>query len=343
MGRRFCVRCGAEERDDLPIIDGLCPKHFLEERRILELPSKVFITMCPSCGSVKVSNVWVPTDGSVTHALETYMNKALIRKRRVYPGFTDIKIRVKGLISDKAVVEVSGRYKGVILRQELQVGFEIDRRLCPICSSVRNESYEAIVQVRTEGPPREEVFRRVAERIIRMHEFRDVVKVEESREGIDLKFRSVSSARAVSSLLRSEFSARIKQTWKDYGFIRGRKHGRLTVSARIPSLMRGDIVEVGDSLMRVADVRSNGAFVLKDLSTGSLKELGHDDLWVKGFKLLTSKDYGLITGRIINYEGGKAVIQTDSGGIYYIRPPKILDLGSSVEILIYKGRQYLLL
>ena len=343
MGRRFCVRCGAEERDDLPIIDGLCPKHFLEERRILELPSKVFITMCPSCGSINIGNSWLPTDGSITNALETYINKALVKKRKTYPGFTNVKVLVKGIISDKAILEVVGKYKQVILRQEIQTYFEIRKKLCPRCSSIRNEVYEAMIQVRMEGPPREEIFRRIADRVVKTHEFTDVVKIEECREGIDLKFRNVSSARAISSLLKNEFSAHIKQTWKDYGFIRGKKHGKLTISVKVPSFLIGDVVEINGGLMTVVGVRSNGNFTFRDLETGSVKEFKPDDLRIRGFKLLTGKDYALISGRIINYEGGKAVVQASSGGIYYIRPSKILDLGSSVEILIYKGKQYLLI
>ncbi len=343
MGRRFCVRCGVEEREDLPIIDGLCPKHFLQERKIIELPTKVFITVCPSCGSVNIGNDWLPTDGSVPSVLETYINKALVKKRKIYPGFTNVKVRVKDIISDKAILEVVGKYNNVVLRQETQVYFEIRKKLCPRCSSVKNEFYEALIQIRTEGPPREEVFRRIAERVIKAHEFSDVVKIEESKEGVDLKFRSVSSARAIGSLLREEFSARIKQTWKDYGFVRGKKHGKLTISARVPSFLEGDIVEINGKLMVIEDIKNGGNFVFRDLETGKIKELKHDDLWIKGFKILTSKDYAVIKGRIINYEGGKAVVQASSGGIYYIRPSKMLDLGSEVKILIYKGKQYLLI
>jgi len=343
MGRRFCVRCGVEEREDLPIIDGLCPKHFLQERKIVELPTKVFITICPSCGSVNIGNAWLPTDGSVSSALETYINKTLIKKRRVYPGFTDVKIMVKDIISDKAVLEVMGKYNNVVLRQETQIYFEIKKKLCPRCSSMKNEFYEAIIQIRTEGPPREEVFRRIAERVIKAREFADVVKIEESKEGVDLKFRSISSARAIGSLLREEFSARIKQTWKDYGFVRGKKHGKLTISARVPSFLEGDIVEIDGELMVIEGIKRSRNFVFRDLETGKIKELKHEDLWTKGFKLLTSKDYAIIKGRIINYEGGKAVVQAMSGGIHYVRPSKMLDLGSEVKILIYKGKQYLLI
>ncbi len=344
MGRRFCVRCGVEEDENTPIIDGLCPKHFVEERRIVSFPSKITIVVCPSCGSVLVGNDWLPTDGSIAKALEIYINKALVKRSSIYPGFTDVEVNVDKVVSDKAFYRVKGRYGKHVLEQDGTLLFEVKHKLCPICSSIRNESYEATVQIRSEGPPRYEVFRRIADRVTELKEFSNVVKIEESHDGVDLRVRDPSSARLIASVLKKEFSAHVKQTWKDYGYLGGKKHGKLTISARVPGLLPGDVVVFDEDLYTVVGLSRKGIIFLRRLSDGRMLSVKRDELWSKGFQVLTGKDYAIVEGRLLNYEGGKAVVQAvDSGNIYYVSSPKILDLGSRVKILIYKGIPYLLI
>jgi NMD protein affecting ribosome stability and mRNA decay len=177
-----------------------------------------------------------------------------------------------------------------------------------------------------------------------LKEFSNVVKIEESQDGVDLRVRDPSSARLIASVLKKEFSAHVKQTWKDYGYVGGKKHGKLTISARVPGLLPGDVVIFDGELCSVVGLSRKGVVFLRRLSDGRRLSVKRDELWSKGFQVLTSKDYAIVEGRILNYEGGKAVVQAvGSGNIYYVSSPRILDLGSSVKILIYKGIPYLLI
>ncbi len=337
------MRCGVEESEDTPIIDGLCPKHFVQERRILELPKKITLTVCPSCGSVYVGGEWIPARGNLQEALGTYINKAMLKRSAIYPGFRNVAVHVLEITGDLARLLVEGTYGQVRLSQEVSTRIEVRRRLCPSCQSVRNESFEATVQIRSEGMPRLEVFRRVAERIVGLKEFSNVVKMEETPEGVDLRVRDQSSARFIASVLKKEFSAYIKQTWKDYGYVGGKRHGKLTISARLPGVLPGDIVLFGDELCVVLG-RSRKGLVIRRLKDGKRVEVRRDEIWSKGLNVLTPKDYAVLEGRLLNYEGGKAVVQAEaSGNIYYVDSPKIFDLGARVKILIYKGIPHLLI
>lgn len=344
MARKFCVRCGVEEGPGTPIIDGLCPKCFVKERPLLKLPSKLSVTVCSSCGAVYVGGQWDNPGSSLEEAVEYYMNRTLVKRTTVYPGLEDVRVEVESISSGKVYYRVTGKYGGVTLAQNGVAYLKVVRKLCPVCSTVKYGKYEATIQIRTEGPPRLEVFREVGRRVSRIKEFeQSVVEIKEDKNGVDLKMKDQSSARYIATILRKEFAAKIKQTWKDYGYVSGKKYGKLTISVRLPGVLAGDIIEYEGAPAVVLGIKQ-GRVIIKRLSDGKVMGLSHDDLWVKGFKFLTSKDYAIIQGRVLNYEGGKAVVQAEeSGNILYIQAPKIFDLGEPVKILIYKGKTYLLI
>ena len=344
MGRRFCVRCGREEDEQNPIIDGLCPQCFVKERYILKLPSKVTVTVCPVCGSVYVGGVWERQGGGVEDAVELFINRSLIKRSTVYPGISDVRVEVLKLSSGKAFLKVIGFYRKVRLEQDAEIYVDLRKQLCPTCASIRGEKTEATIQIRMEGEVRPEILRKVGNRVGRIRGIHDgIVEIKEDRNGVDIKLNDVSLARQIASMLRKEFSARIKQTWKDSGYVGGKRHGKLTISVRLPGMMRGDIVEFAGSPAVVTGV-GKGYVSIRMLDTGRSVRLTHDDLWKRGVRILTEKDYAVIEGTLVNYEGGRAVVQAiSSGNVFYVKAPAIFDLGDRVKILIYKGNHYLLI
>ena len=346
MGRRFCVRCGSEEGPGNPIIDGLCLKCFVKERSIIKLPNIIRIIICPLCGSVYYKGSWTKLGNDLGEVLEYLINNYYLTSGRstVYDGFTDVSVEVINIDEGKVYLSVKGTYKGTEISHEYAVSIKVVRRLCPKCAKVRGRHFEAVVQIRSEVPIRPEVVERISLVLSRMRGLEDnIVEVKEYRDGVDIKLLSQSVARHLANILRREFAAKIIQTWKDSGYISGKKHAKLTISVRVPGLLEGDIVEVDDVLAVVTSVKQ-GRVVLRRLDNGEQLRLGQSSLWEKNVKLLTPKDYAVLNAIILGYEGGKAVVQAEeSGNVYYITAPRLFKPGTRVKILIYKGRTYLMI
>jgi len=346
MGRRFCVRCGREEEPGNPIINGLCPKCFVKERSIINLPNTVKVTVCPVCGSVYCRGTWLRLGEDAKKILEYIINNYYLTSGRnaVYEGFTDVHVKVVNIDDGRAYLIVEGTYKGGKVSHECSIDVKFEKKLCPRCVSIRGRHFEAIIQIRSEAPMRREIIDRLTTALSRIRGLGEyVVEVKEYKEGLDIKLISQSVARHLASVLKREFAAKITQTWKNSGYISGRKHSKLTISVRLPGLVRGDIVDVGDELAVVINI-GQGRVVLKKLSDGSILRLNHSAFWEKGVKLLTSKDYAVMNAIVLGYEGGKAVVQgEESGNLHYITAPKLFKPGSRVKVLIYKGRTYLMI
>ncbi len=346
MGRRFCVRCGSEEGPDNPIIDGLCPKCFINERSIIKLPNIIRIIICPLCGSVYYKGSWTRLGSDLSEVLEYLINNYYLTSGRdaVYDGFTDVSVKVINIDEGKAYLSVKGVYKGTEISHDYAINIRVVKRLCPKCTKVRGKHFEAVVQIRSEVPIRPEVVEKISLVLSRTRGLEgNIVEVKEYRDGVDIKLLSQSVARHLANILRREFAAKIIQTWKDSGYISGKKHAKLTISVRVPGLLEGDIVEVDDVLAVVTSVKQ-GRVVLRRLDNGGQLRLDQSNLWEKNVKLLTPKDYAVLDAIILGYEGGKAVVQAEeSGNVYYITAPRLSKPGTRVKILIYKGRTYLMI
>ncbi len=344
MGRRFCVRCGKVESEDTPIINGLCPECFIKERYLIKLPHKFSITVCSGCGSLYIKGKWVYVGFDENEIIRYYISNALIKRDTVYPEATDVSIDEVNYAPDRTLVKVSAAVGGVRLSQELITEVVIRRRLCPRCIKIKTGSYEALIQIRYEGGNVDrELERKILNHLSRFGRLiESISEIKSVKDGLDIKVLNQGVARQVANIIKREFGAKITQSWEDAGYVSGKRHSKLTISLRLPALRRGDIIEVGNDLNVVDDV-SKGRLVIRRLKDWKIIKLSYEELWSLGFRRLSLKDYSLVSGKILNYEGGKAVIQeVTSGAIYYVRLPLLKDLGSDVTLLIYKGKAYLL-
>ncbi len=343
MVRKFCVRCGSLESKDSPIIDGLCPKCFVNERRIVELPNKVELTICSSCGALYARGRWVRLEYmSLEELLEYYINNIELSKAKVYPGFTNVSVKVEELSGEKAVIKVTATYGNIELSQEMILDVHITRKLCPRCFNIRSGAYEALIQVRFEGRGLSDINNFIARLVSNPKYGEYISEVKEVRGGYDIKVLSQSLARQLALMFRNEFGAKIITSWTNTSIVSGKRHSKLTISVRIPTLYEGDIIEVNGEVMLL--VRKGRKYlILRRLSDWHTLRITYDELWSRGFKVLSEREYVLVKGKVLSYEGGKAVIQNiDTGEIHYMQLPKLKDLGSDVSLLIYKGKTYVL-
>ncbi len=308
---RFCVRCGAEEREGFPIIDGLCPRCFVKERKIIELPPKVEITLCPSCGSTLLRGKWVFISDNIGEVVETILNELLIKRANTYPGFEDVYAEVKELTDTTARILVTGYYKGALVSQEALINVLIKRRLCPRCMKIKSGHFEAEMQIRTMAPLRGEWSRRFVSDVQGMRRLQEsVVDVKEVKNGVDVKVLDQRAAMKLANYLKRVFGAKVVSTWKDAGYRSGKKHSKLTVSVRLPGLIKGDIIELGGRLAVVVAFYGS-KMVVKFLDTGEESTVSLQRAWAEGLRYLTEKEYA------IKEEGGK-------------------------RYLLYKGRAYIM-
>ncbi|HDN75686.1 MAG TPA: hypothetical protein ENG05_00990, partial [Acidilobales archaeon] len=290
MGRRFCVRCGTEERPGYPIIDGLCPKCFLRERSIVKLPSKIELTICPSCGSVQLGSRWIMIAGNMENILEYYLNKLLIKRENLYEGFSEVRIRVKELMNSKVKLAVEGWYGGNKIIQESLINVRIKRRLCPRCIKVKVGSYEALVQIRYVGGIDRSLNREIIKLIMSNEKiFKSLSDIEEVKEGLNLKFLDQSIAKYLANIIKKKYGAKIIQSWSDAGYVSGRKHSKLTIAVRLPVLKVGDVITISnEDLALVLDVKDNHVAV-RFLRSGLVGKISYDELWSRGFNKLSPK------------------------------------------------------
>ena len=206
MGRRFCVRCGVLESSDRPIIDGLCPKCFTKERSIVNLPSKIEITVCSSCYALYFMGKWVNAGLRLDEILEYYINNALMKRENIYPGFRDVRAQVIRVGGGKVEVIVKGTYRGVTLSQRMITDVRVTYRLCPRRLKVKTGGYEALIQIRFEGSVDKRLGREVLELISRYKRIvSSITDIEEVKEGLNIKLMSQGVARQIANIIRKEF------------------------------------------------------------------------------------------------------------------------------------------
>lgn len=308
---RFCVRCGAEEKEGFPIIDGLCPRCFVKERKIVELPPKIEVMMCPSCGGTLLRGKWVFINDSVEEVVEAIINDVFIRRANTYPGFTDVFAEVKELTDTTARILVTGSYKGALVSQEALINVLVKRRLCPRCMKIKSGHFEAEMQIRTMAPLRGVWSRRFISDVQGMRRLQEsVVDVKEVKNGVDVKVLDQRAAMKLANYLKRVFGAKVVSTWKDAGYRSGKKHSKLTISVRLPGLIEGDVIELGGRLAVVVAFYGS-KMVVKFLDTGEKATVSLQRAWAEGLRYLTEKEYA------IKEEGGR-------------------------QYLLYKGRAYIM-
>ncbi len=341
--RRFCVRCGALESNNNPLIDHLCLKCFLKERTIAEVPKKLEVVFCPSCGRVYIGGRWLDLGNSVPEVVEALLNN--YTKLKVTQPFTHVKFKVTGFLREStARIEVNARVKGIDVSQTVVTDIKMRKQLCPQCHRIRGKGFEAVVQIRSLSGLKEQV----SEAIEIMNRLKDVSsnvsEVEWLKEGVDIRFLSQGAARKLANVLKKELGAKVKLTWKQAGVKGGKRHSKLTISVRLPGLKQGDLIILDNRPNLILNVTQSGVEAL-DLSSGRKRKLSYDALWSSEVKYLREgKDYVITYGRVLGYQGGKAVVQLgDTGSIYYLQTLKMYEVGEKVKVLVYKGVPYLMI
>lgn len=342
---KFCLRCGSPEGPDNPLIEGLCLNCFVKERQIVKLPSKVVVVRCSSCGSIFVGGTWTQFLGDDRQALEEVVNKTFVKKQNINPNVKDVYVEVVGLYSGMADLKITARYGNAVVTQSSVIHYEILKRICPSCLSIKVKSYEAILQVRF---VRKQKSRGLE--VIRVKAFLNNLKnlrnnltdYEELVEGIDIKLNDVSIARRIANTLKREFGGVVKESWKLHTVVRGKRHSKLTISVRVVGVKPDDYLIVGDEVLKVLNVEGSELRV-KHLSKDVVKYVKIDDLMKEDFEIVPPDEAKIVSCTVAGYEGGELKLSCDDGSFRMVRKVLETSVSSKVKILIYKDSHYLIL
>ncbi len=278
---RFCVRCGSEESEINPIIDGLCPRCFLEVYGVVRIVKPIEIIYCHRCGAVKYGQKWIQLDSPE----EFYALVRDIAYRCIAPtreGVDIVALRMKPfeLWASSTVIEVDaviGRRASIT--QSIEIPIIWKKHLCPNCFKIAGKSYEAVVQLRFFNE--DEYVKKLRDELEKM--FRsDIVEIEDVKNGFDIKVVSVGIARRIVDIIRRRTKlVRVIESIGDEKRRRdGRKVGRLYISVRVLNVKPGDYVVVNKRAYTVDSV-TDTHIVLRD-SSGRVTKLSIRD-FVKQF------------------------------------------------------------
>ncbi|MCJ7720468.1 MAG: 60S ribosomal export protein NMD3, partial [Candidatus Hadarchaeum sp.] len=159
----------------------------------------------------------------------------------------DLKFEVKPSAREVLVkVHASGKIheaQGKPIVDSAQVIVGVKPTTCAVCSLMRAGYYEAILQVRGEKKIPADKLAKIeralvsnADKMMKNDRKIFISKVEKKPEGLDFYLSSLSLARNMAEILRSNFQAKVTETAKLIGQDRGGKRKfRVSVLARLPS------------------------------------------------------------------------------------------------------------
>lgn len=238
--QRFCIKCGALESTTTPLIEGLCPKCWLEENKLAIIPNEIKAEYCRICGSIRIHGRWrTPMD--MSEAITTIIWEYL---KEPEPTRSDIKrltledVEFVTQPSWRTVVRVTvkGYISSIELRQSYDVIVRLQPSICPRCIMRRSGDFEVLVQIRA---PRKLLSRlrnivKDAEKHIDENIARDIVDIIDKGNRIDVLFYSRGSANKFVSILKRFGAFHEQRSYEDIGMDRhGRKRRRTIISLQL--------------------------------------------------------------------------------------------------------------
>ena len=226
----FCPNCGSVKG---PFFRGLCSDCFLKKNSLFELPQKIQIQKCKSCGKILVSGKWLAQENSL-------LEKVILKNAKV----SDLKTPVFSFdFSEKekkisAKVKVSGKIDSNGIEQEKETAIEFLNVLCDSCMKAVSNYFEATIQLRFENPALEESVLKEIEKMLSGFSKEDVlakiVSTKNQRSGIDLVLGSKKSASKIAKAIAKKHNARLVVSFKQAkGGTRDETKRRFTYCIRI--------------------------------------------------------------------------------------------------------------
>ena len=202
--QQTCIICGS------PVFaKNLCEKCFLERHELFQVPEKIELRHCTSCGGY-YDRTWINDN------MEEILERKIIAKNDIVKK--ELKI-VKGRVTFTCRGFIKPSRK---IKEEKKTSLlMIERRKCDDCIKMLSGYYQAVIQVRGENA--EKILKKVLSVI------KEGITVEKIKHGYDVRFISKNTAFNVSRVL-GNFT--IKKTYKLITEKKGKKLYRDFYSVR---------------------------------------------------------------------------------------------------------------
>jgi len=183
------------------LINGYCEECYKKEFKLIEIPHKIEIIQCKNCGKINSRNKWYHTSIE-NEFLKTVRIKGKDVKIKLEKSKTGFRVFAKGY--------VNGDYR----EERNHVEISINNRICPICAKKKSGYYEATLQLR--GNYNDQILNFIETQLNKI-EGRDnkaFFRTKKVRGGVDYLIGSKSATNKVAELLKRQFNAELKRSYK---------------------------------------------------------------------------------------------------------------------------------
>jgi len=348
---KYCVRCGREVDSEEYIADySMCVDCYLKYHGVFVNKPLLKLTLCPRCGAWRIGEEWVkplPVEEVIRRVFLNESGKLVDSNVKVL----DVYVNDKGVKVEKSMYQASIDLYVVInnavekkIRADIVYCFE--KTLCPKCFAKAGKIHRALVQVRSEKGWLDEREKQIVMEILSDPGVKqDLVAVEEDKHGLNLKFYTVNIAKRVVSIIVKTTGAKVIESFKPtkYEAGKGRWRGVVTLSVRLPSISRGELVEYKGKLAVVREVTSGG-IILEHLEDGSRVTADYEQYWSGMVKKL-KEPFSARKYQVIGYDASTLyLLDLETGEMReYPRAGSVKDIreGSIVNIIKFKDKEYL--
>ncbi len=344
--KRFCVKCGALESEDNPIINGLCLKCLTEERELAKVEGNIHIVVCPVCSAYFYANRWNPGLGDVEETIEWLAERLIEQKLKpISPAdevtLSDLEIRKTKGGKYEAIITYTAVVKGHEVTQSKVIKLRVDKRPCPKCLRKSGKDYDATIQIRSEDRLTMDDMEAVGEVLMKYNLADELVEVIEKREGVDLLIDSKEFARRLSKALYHQLGAKLINSQSVVGQTRsGRIRTRLTISVRLPAIKKGEVFLL-DGEPFVFEGVIGAKFTSTSLKDGRRLRIPIDAWWNmrKGGRLRYAKE---IRGEIAEVVSlNPLTVKLSDEKVLAKAPPNMeLSIGDKVKVTKFKENYY---
>ena len=247
----FCVECGAEE----DLFGHLCRKCLLSKEPI-QAPKHISFSICGGCGKVLRGSRWM--DAHHIDAVRELLLKETVTRPEVIVVDWDIPDFEPEKGEHRLNCQVTAELGGDGFQVPFEILVKVRSETCNVCSRMRGDYYEAIVQLRGEPIERaNQLLYDIIDQINQNDDMAFISKQENVTGGIDYYLGSVSAARTVAKRFKDSKGAGITESSSLIGKKEGRDLYRWTLLIRLPMHKTGDVVEYDGQAYVVESVRSN--------------------------------------------------------------------------------------
>lgn len=258
---KFCPKCGTQTDE---LFDSLCEDCFKQEIKLIE-PTGISVSICRTCGCYFKGNERT----SIEAVVEDTIRKEIGKKYGC-----DSEVEIKEIkTGDKrahAVLIAKAELRGVQLTENGEVEVVLKRESCERCNRIAGGYYAGIVQIRADDriPTDEELA--IAEKIAHssLIEPDFISKEVLLKEGLDIYVSSMECGRRISNAIVRRFGGSYSKSQKLYGRKDGRNVYRVSFSVRMPGFRVGDVLEIGDKRISVAEMVEGRGIEGVDIDTG---------------------------------------------------------------------------